>query len=101
MTCPVCNRCPFERGVCEDHVNRGRRYFLVGALALPVARKLEALAPVASQVGMAVPMPPAGYWRISMPDGRMYELHNMATNTQFKWNAESRMWLEANTETGV
>jgi hypothetical protein len=32
-------------GVCEDRVNRGRRYFLLGALALPVARKIELAAP--------------------------------------------------------
>ena len=102
MICPVCNRCPFEKGVCEDRVNRGRRFFLMGALALPVARKLEALAPVAaSQVGMMVPMPPAGYWRLSMPDGRTYELQNMASNAQFTWNAESRMWLEHTTESGA
>lgn len=46
MRCPVCHRCPFDKGVCEDRVNRGRRFFLMGALALPVARKLEALAPI-------------------------------------------------------
>ena len=45
MICPICHRCPYVKGVCEDRVNRGRRYFLMGALALPVARKLEALAP--------------------------------------------------------
>ncbi len=42
--CPVCKRCSFENGVCEDRVNRGRRFFLVGALALPVARKIESVA---------------------------------------------------------
>lgn len=41
MICPICKRCPFQGGVCEDRVNRGRRFFLVGALALPVARRLE------------------------------------------------------------
>ena len=45
MTCPVCRRCPFEKGVCEDRVNRGRRFFLVGALALPVARTIARVAP--------------------------------------------------------
>lgn len=46
MTCPVCQRCPFAKGVCEDRVNRGRRFFLVGALALPVALKIERVAPI-------------------------------------------------------
>ena len=39
--CPVCKKCPFAGGVCEDRVNRGRRFFLMGALAVPIARKIE------------------------------------------------------------
>ncbi len=41
--CPVCRSCPFANGVCEDRANRGRRFFLMGALALPVARKIETM----------------------------------------------------------
>lgn len=55
MICPVCQRCPFVNGVCEDRVNRGRRFFLMGALILPVARKLEALAPIVAPPDVAVP----------------------------------------------
>jgi hypothetical protein len=36
--------------VCEDRVNRSRRYFLMGALALPVARKIEIVAPAVPPV---------------------------------------------------
>ena len=43
--CLVCKRCPFVNGVCEDRANRGRRFFLMGALALPVARKIETMVP--------------------------------------------------------
>ncbi len=43
-SCPACERCPFTNGVCEDRANRGRRFFLMGALALPVARKIEVVA---------------------------------------------------------
>lgn len=56
MICPVCHRCPFDRGVCEDRVNRGRRFFLMGALALPVARKLEALAPIVAAGPLVIPI---------------------------------------------
>jgi len=42
--CPRCGECPFPGGVCEQRVNRGRRFFLMGALALPVARQVEAVA---------------------------------------------------------
>jgi hypothetical protein len=53
-----CRRCPFVNGVCEDRVNRGRGFFLVGALALPVARKIELAAPVAraaENIGVSTP----------------------------------------------
>lgn len=54
--CPVCHRCPFAGGVCEDRVNRGRRFFLMGALALPVARKIElAAAPFVAAPPLVVP----------------------------------------------
>jgi hypothetical protein len=39
--CPVCRRCPFAGGVCEDRANRSRRFFLMGALALPVAARID------------------------------------------------------------
>lgn len=44
MTCPLCKECPFSKGVCEQRITRGRRFFLMGALALPVARKIERIA---------------------------------------------------------
>lgn len=46
MKCPNCHECPFERGVCERLANRGRRFFLMGALALPVAAKIVRVAPI-------------------------------------------------------
>ena len=56
MICPVCEydaesplslTLHIERAhPARERVNRGRRFFLVGALALPVARKLESLAPI-------------------------------------------------------
>jgi len=45
MRCPNCHECPFERGVCGRLANRGRRFFLMGALALPVAAKIERAVP--------------------------------------------------------
>lgn len=38
-------------GVCEEKVSRGRRFFLLGALALPVAAKIE-------RIGRIVAPPP-------------------------------------------
>lgn len=46
VRCPSCGECPFEKGVCEKLANRGRRFFLMGALAVPIAAKIEALAPI-------------------------------------------------------
>src|SRR5262249_1488370 len=46
MICPNCHECPFEKGVCERLANRGRRFFLLGALALPVAVKITRVAPI-------------------------------------------------------
>lgn len=42
-SCPKCGQCPFVDGVCEQKIARGRRFFLLGALALPVAAKIESL----------------------------------------------------------
>ncbi len=46
--CPDCNRCPCSDchpvGACE-RVARGRRFFLLGALALPVVQKIGEFAP--------------------------------------------------------
>lgn len=44
--CPNCHECDFPRGVCERVTNRGRRFFLMGALALPVARQIERVAAI-------------------------------------------------------
>lgn len=43
-TCPRCGQCPFVDGVCEEKVSRGRRFFLLGALALPVAAQIARVA---------------------------------------------------------
>lgn len=59
--CPVCKRCPFSNGVCEDRANRSRRYFLMGALVLPVAAKIERVVrprvvePMTIQIGDGLP----------------------------------------------
>lgn len=66
--CPACGRCPFAGGVCEDRVNRGRRFFLLGALALPVARKVEVVAGV---VAPAVRVIDAGFISWSRFDPRV------------------------------
>lgn len=72
MICPICNRCPFDKGVCEDRLNRGRRFFLMGALALPVARKLEALAPIVAP----------DLTRIVLYDSKRWTLtHNLLTGS--------------------
>lgn len=44
--CPRCGRCPFAGGVCEERVSHGRRFFLMGALALPAAATIARLSPV-------------------------------------------------------
>jgi len=55
MWCPACGECGFEGGRCAERVSRGRRFFLMGALALPVARKIEVvagiIAPAAPVIG--------------------------------------------------
>ena len=43
MICPLCGDCEMPKGKCERDVQRGRRWFLMGALALPVAAKLPKL----------------------------------------------------------
>ena len=55
MRCPNCHDCAFERGVCERLANRGRRFFLMGALALPVAAKIERIAPIVAPKLAALP----------------------------------------------
>jgi len=42
--CPNCHDCDFPRGVCERLANRGRRFFLMGALAVPLAHKISRVA---------------------------------------------------------
>jgi len=42
--CSRCGRCPAPNGECEEKISRGRRFFLLGALALPVAAKVERVA---------------------------------------------------------
>lgn len=46
MTCPNCGKCPYLEGQCVERIAKGRRYFLMGALALPLAHKIERLAPI-------------------------------------------------------
>lgn len=46
MKCPRCGECPFPKGVCERVASRGRRFFLMGALALPVAVAIERIKPI-------------------------------------------------------
>lgn len=43
--CPHCGECPFPNNVCEERLSRGRRFFLMGALAVPLACKIESFAP--------------------------------------------------------
>ena len=50
--CPRCGECPFSGGVCEEKVSRGRRFFMLGALALPVAAQIARVAAV-----IAPPLP--------------------------------------------
>jgi hypothetical protein len=44
VKCPNCRECDFPKGVCERLANRGRRFFLMGALAVPLAHKIERVA---------------------------------------------------------
>lgn len=42
ILCPHC-----EKSLCAcEQVHRGRRFFLMGALALPIARKIESVAAI-------------------------------------------------------
>jgi len=50
VRCPACGECGFDGGRCTERVSRGRRFFLVGALALPVARKIEVVAGIVAPV---------------------------------------------------
>lgn len=50
MKCPRCGECPFPKGVCERVASRGRRFFLMGALALPVAVAIERIKPIVAPV---------------------------------------------------
>ena len=40
MKCPGCGECDFLKGVCERLANRGRRFFLMGVLVVPLAHKI-------------------------------------------------------------
>lgn len=42
--CPNCHDCDFPKGVCERLANRGRRFFLIGALAVPLAHEIARVA---------------------------------------------------------
>ena len=44
--CPNCGRCPYLEGQCIERVSKGRRFFLMGALALPVAHTLSRAAAI-------------------------------------------------------
>lgn len=50
MKCPRCGECPYPAGVCERVASRGRRFFLMGALALPVAVAIERIKPIVAPV---------------------------------------------------
>ena len=50
VICPLCKECPFTKGVCEQRILRGRRFFLMGALALPAAVQIARVAPLITPV---------------------------------------------------
>lgn len=64
MKCPRCGECPYPNGVCERVASRGRRFFLMGALALPVALAIERVKPIVApqdtvvirSPGLAIPI---------------------------------------------
>ncbi len=80
-SCPACKRCPFVNGVCEDRANRGRRFFLMGALALPVARQIEVVAAkVVYEPPTLIELPPVfeRYYGPFYTDGKVFDCFMVA-----------------------